>query len=354
MNKKLNTFATTVLLSFLITGHSYPQFTITSIYNPCVGDSTVSRYVDTTGIAPGEAGANRIWNFANLIISGETSIEYFLSPSATPYYYLFPNSNMASIHLFNSIPTTHYFYISDTGFVQLGWVDPQTIARFPNPFPRNLYPAYYGSQHINNYNFTITSENITEYIWGIKTQSCDGYGTIILPSGTYNNTLRIKTIDDEADTIRIGGVVISIYHNITTNYFWYVQGYKFPVFVLSYAAYQNGYYKNAAYCLVNEPVGVKRITSDVPKNYYLYQNFPNPFNPSTIIRFRLKESGFVSLKIYDILGRETAILVNEKLQAGKYEIPYSVNLNNNLSGGVYFYRLEAGNYVQTRKMILLK
>ena len=89
----------------------------------------------------------------------------------------------------------------------------------------------------------------------------------------------------------------------------------------------------------------------VPLKYDLYNNFPNPFNPSTIIKYDLPKSSFVRLKIYDILGREIKTLVNNEQIAGKYEVPF---IGTNLASGVYFYRIEAGDFIETKKMVLLK
>jgi hypothetical protein len=85
--------------------------------------------------------------------------------------------------------------------------------------------------------------------------------------------------------------------------------------------------------------------------FQLYQNYPNPFNPSTKINFSVPEHSFVTIKIYDILGHEIATLVNEEKLAGKYQVEFN---GSNLASGVYFYRLQAGNYIQTRKMLVLQ
>jgi photosystem II stability/assembly factor-like uncharacterized protein len=110
------------------------------------------------------------------------------------------------------------------------------------------------------------------------------------------------------------------------------------------------------------PVGIKQISEIVPSEYKLYQNYPNPFNPSTIIRFQIKDSRHggsstnVKLIVYDILGREIITLVNEKLQAGTYEIPFSINsiTNNRVSSGIYFYTLTAGDFKATKRFVLIK
>jgi outer membrane protein assembly factor BamB len=85
--------------------------------------------------------------------------------------------------------------------------------------------------------------------------------------------------------------------------------------------------------------------------YDLEQNYPNPFNPSTTIRYEIPELSFVTLKIYDVLGNEVATLVEEEKQTGKYETEFNAV---NLPSGIYFYRLQTGSFVETKKMILLK
>jgi C1A family cysteine protease len=97
--------------------------------------------------------------------------------------------------------------------------------------------------------------------------------------------------------------------------------------------------------------GINKIGSNIPDKYYLYNNYPNPFNPSTSIKIDVAKNSFATLKIYDISGREIAILLNEKLDAGSYLINYN---SVNLPSGVYFYRLVTDNYIETRRMILLK
>lgn len=90
---------------------------------------------------------------------------------------------------------------------------------------------------------------------------------------------------------------------------------------------------------------------DLPKYFNLMQNYPNPFNPSTVISYQLPEDSHVTLKVYNILGQEVAVLVDEFKRAGFYNSLF--NVNSSLSSGVYIYQLRCNNFVQTRKMILL-
>ena len=116
--------------------------------------------------------------------------------------------------------------------------------------------------------------------------------------------------------------------------------------------------------------GVEDPADIIPGEIQLFQNYPNPFNPNTIIKYSVDSRQFVSLKVYDILGNEIAILVNEEKTAGTYEVEFSYGLNHRaLPSGVYFYQLRAGNssaglpagrqgsgqgFVETKKMILTK
>ncbi len=92
------------------------------------------------------------------------------------------------------------------------------------------------------------------------------------------------------------------------------------------------------------------------REYKLAQNYPNPFNPSTNIEFQISDFGFVSLKVYDILGNEIATLVNEELFPGVYDIVFDLgtDLRSALTSGIYFYQLRTGNFMQTKKMLMLK
>ncbi|MEO8167221.1 MAG: T9SS type A sorting domain-containing protein, partial [bacterium] len=93
------------------------------------------------------------------------------------------------------------------------------------------------------------------------------------------------------------------------------------------------------------------INETIPKRTQLFGNYPNPFNPSTTITFDLSKAGFVSLKIYDILGREVSTLLNENSKAGRYSRVFDAS---QLSSGVYFYRLQAESFTQTRKLLFTK
>lgn len=92
-----------------------------------------------------------------------------------------------------------------------------------------------------------------------------------------------------------------------------------------------------------------------PSDFYLYQNYPNPFNPKTVIGYQLPVTGYVTLKVYDMLGREVVTLVNEYKVAGKHSVEFNAaSAGGGLPSGVYFYRIQAGELTETKKLLLLK
>jgi len=101
----------------------------------------------------------------------------------------------------------------------------------------------------------------------------------------------------------------------------------------------------------NTVLGINYISNELPVKFELYQNYPNPFNPNTKIRFDLPKSGDVKLTVFDVLGREVTVLANEKLSPGKYEADFD---GTNYPSGVYYYRITSGDFIDVKKMILIK
>jgi sugar lactone lactonase YvrE len=93
------------------------------------------------------------------------------------------------------------------------------------------------------------------------------------------------------------------------------------------------------------------IRAIVPNDYLLSQNYPNPFNPTTTIKYALPQRSDLVITVYNVLGKEVMTLINDEQEAGVYEVEFNAST---LASGIYFYQLRAGNYVETKKMILLK
>ena len=118
--------------------------------------------------------------------------------------------------------------------------------------------------------------------------------------------------------------------------------------VAAYTGAGQSGYTNVVTILVT---GIEPTGTDIPVSYSLYNNYPNPFNPTTKVKFDIPKNDFVSLKIYNMQGQEVGVLVQENLSAGRYEMEFN---GANLTSGVYFYRLETSSFVDTRKMMLVK
>ena len=134
-------------------------------------------------------------------------------------------------------------------------------------------------------------------------------------------------------------------------------GQDYKVVTLSFPLYYMNQYEAKTfinYVLNNkfdEQTGIEDSEIEAPSDYILFQNYPNPFNPVTTIKYALPNNSLVTLKVYDILGREVVTLVNEEKRAGVYEIEF---IGSHLSSGIYFYKINAGDFKDVKRLLLLK
>ncbi|MEO6695215.1 MAG: T9SS type A sorting domain-containing protein [Ignavibacteria bacterium] len=108
---------------------------------------------------------------------------------------------------------------------------------------------------------------------------------------------------------------------------------------------------NCIFNLIGSPVSVTVLSNNIPEKFTLQQNYPNPFNPKTFIKYDLSVSSFVSLRVYNMLGNNIAVLINEKQSHGSYKVDFD---GRYLPSGAYYYNMSAGNFISTKRMILLK
>lgn len=144
--------------------------------------------------------------------------------------------------------------------------------------------------------------------------------------------------------------IIFISANDTTSYADHFNGSAMPQFVYALTSFDKLHNESAPVYYYFNTTAVKRLALN-PIGYGLEQNFPNPFNPLTKIRFSLPENSFVTLKIYDVTGKELHTLLNEPMDSGKHEIEFNAD---SLSSGTYIYQLRTEKFVQSRKMLILK
>ncbi len=172
-----------------------------------------------------------------------------------------------------------------------------------------------------------------------------GY-TTIGANYTYISTIKFNTSGDQEWLVNftgLNGAGYNIGYGAKTDN-------NGNVFVAGYA-YNNANIDGVIVKYSQTLSGISPVNSEIPEKFSLSQNYPNPFNPMTNVKFQMPNDAFVRLIVYDIQGKEAAVLVNEKLEAGTY----SVNFNAaGLSSGIYFYKLITAGYTETRKMILVK
>ena len=206
-----------------------------------------------------------------------------------------------------------------------------------------------------------------DYIWPIfYNYDCDcgnGYGSTIPIKATWQKMNNGKWGLFSQDTITNGDLIGKNLSNIQTstwskkidNKYYFInqsQSIKNPILISDSPIEISGTVNNGRPIVV-EKTSVTDVAEEKiqPKEFSLAQNYPNPFNPSTTISYTLPIAGLVSLKVYDVLGNEVATLVNEEKTAGNYEVNFNAS---NLSSGTYIYKISAGDFVQTKKMILMK
>jgi len=334
-----------IFIFILFASQSFAQITLTSANNPVDGDENAYTVCDTTNIFHGSSGANQTWSFPNLIPI-VSSLESYLDPALTPYAAQFPTSNLAGI--VNG--SLSYFTTSSTNFLFNGTAVPDFIIRYDDPQLYLQYPLTYNTSFTDNFSTHFSIGGNEHFRFGTITMTGDAWGTINLPIGSFSNALRVKFVTVTKDSANGATFITTL-----TSYKWFVAGRKFPVFEVNYTSttfggIPLGNSKDVIYGNAVLP-GIHNISSETPENYMLSQNYPNPFNPTTNLEFGISKLGFVSLKIYDMLGKEIATLVNDNLNPGTYKYNFD---GSKLTSGVYFYKLKVGDYTEVKKMTLVK
>jgi len=226
----------------------------------------------------------------------------------------------------------------------------------------NCYVA--GYKFSNSPGITILKYNTTgEFLWtrtilGSTASSCILSDLIVEKNGDFyiggSNTIELPFSD-----------YLTIKYNINGDFIWmkrynYYRTHSDHLYSLTKDNTGNIIvtgisYKNLQYSCTtikySQTLGVNLISNQIPASSYLEQNYPNPFNPSTRIRYSIKENANVIIKIYDQLGKELSTLLDQYQNSGVYEVDFH---GDNLASGIYFYKIDTGNYRDTKKMILLK
>jgi PKD repeat protein len=275
------------------------------------------------------------------------------------------NPNIQKVDLFNhTIPNSllqqyqKVIWIGNDYGGDVSFYDPNQVLDYVNIGGNFLLACRYGSHFFNTdlKNFCgITSFTGDSQIDTLR--ALDPNLVNVGATGT-NNLVHFATLDaaseavpifdDNATTPYIAGFRLN---KDSSGVFIYIAGrpYRFN----NAASYANYNYIIDNWMISTFITGTKQEdkSKDQPESFSLRQNYPNPFNPSTKISYSVQKAGFVSLKVYDILGREVATLVNSYQQPNNYTISFNAH---NLASGIYLYKFKSGDFVQTKKMLLLK
>jgi hypothetical protein len=234
-----------------------------------------------------------------------------------------------------------------------GWIDVHGAgAQRSDPKTGNPanYPYGHGPQGdaVRIYNYVRCVRNASATVpvefFGFDANQQDDTVVVRWSTGSESNNLgfNIERSSDQKTFIAIGFVRGQGTTNVTAEYEFTDE--KIPAGYLYYRIKQIDYDGTATYSPVLE------VVVSEPKKYHLEQNYPNPFNPSTTISFTLPNTEQATLKIYNLLGEEVVILINEYLPSGRHSIPWNAE---NLESGIYFYQLVCGEFAEKKKMMLL-
>ncbi len=342
-----------LLLIIALCYTAFAQITINSsdIANQySVGKSTTVHELDSMlTINIGSQGGGNNWDFTSLL-DGVSSFTTSVDPSTTPHISEFPGADIAfySTGMFNGEQAEFWQYSQlDGSFDYMGGAvtlvsqpgDLFTIKDVP-PSQDAVFPLTYNSHWMQTFTETSTYNGtpISSTTYSIDV-TVDAYGTMTLPGGHSFNALRSRYVESDGSNTKVDYNFFSVEGAIVS---FYASDSNPPV---SGVIDIEGYNWN-----LETTTDVERI-ENIPDDYSLSQNFPNPFNPSTNINFSIPQTTFVSLEVFNTLGEKIDVLVSKELRAGSYNFDWNAE---GIESGVYFYKLQAGNFVETKKMILLR
>ncbi|MEK6572006.1 MAG: T9SS type A sorting domain-containing protein [Bacteroidota bacterium] len=336
-------------------------------WNWLSNDSLIST---TMNVGNASSSSSQLWTLPTVTYR-DTSRSDNMAPSATPFASRFPTATHAQRLTYRESGVTYTFYqyfrIANDSLFHLGSAilsPSDTLFMQRNRFEVK-FPFMLGSSLVSR---DSTSFGPGSYSISNMTEVVDAYGSLTIPGKGTFQMLRSKM--REINDVYLQGTLSS--RDTSVSFSWTAkEGYLIDV-EASNTKDTTGIIPIRGLnvtSITNTSVSVTGQLPGAPMEYTLFQNFPNPFNPSTKIQFAIPQAAFVTLKVYDLLGREVTTLVSERLSAGRYEVTFSATGarlpsvgQGSASGGdagvlpsgVYFYRLRSGALVETRKLVLLK
>ncbi|MCW3124086.1 MAG: hypothetical protein JWQ38_3578 [Flavipsychrobacter sp.] len=313
---------------------------VNSTTSPVAGDKFYLHDCDPFGVSKGVSGAGVTWNFSSLVVLGVDSMEY--APCVgTPYCDSFPGSNLS----INYGSGYYEYYVTDTAkFAQNGDGDMSSMEYYPDPFALINYPMTYGTTSVDT--MLIANYKGGYYSYGTDTMYGDGYGTLILPSGTYTNVLRVHMKLAMVDSDLSSGFPAIMDTSVADLYMWWQPGFHNPLLIMSYDTTGGGTLEDVAYftkpatlvppTLVHDPATDRAVTV-----------YPNPASDHVYIHFIATTQQTISISLTDMLGRMIGSPVEQQVSQGAQDISYPVS---SLVPGTYMLRLQTASGVFTNKL----
>ncbi|MGA3245693.1 MAG: T9SS type A sorting domain-containing protein [Bacteroidota bacterium] len=354
-------FAAIFLLTIMLTSLALSQISITSsdvqsFYAP--GKSW--RFLENSNLSTtfnvGTASSSaQSWTLPTITYTDTARMDNVL-PSETPYASKFPRATHAqreiqisggstsTYYQFSRMTTDSLFSLGDALRIQRAGTD-TTEFTFHIGLDMVL-PFTYGKSFTNRDSIPIAPGS---YVIQRTTDVCDAFGTVVVPGGTFQALRKKQTIISQTF---YGGVQFSADTSVQFS-FLTKEGYEtditpkdknpsgstIPITGISYVT------------VITTPTGIAGQGQTLPTGPFLAQNYPNPFNPTTAISYQLSAASTVTLKVYDVLGKEVATLVDGVQSAGMHTVRFD---GSSLRSGMYFYRIQAGSFHDARKLILIK
>ena len=321
---------------------SFAQPTLTaSGSNPVIGDNYT--YSSTSYFSAGSAGASQTWNYGSLTGSSPT-FGTIVSVGSTPNGASFPNATISG----KNVTGGNYSYLKTSasayqnyGIVSSGGV----IMSYSNPEDQMHYPFTFNNTYSDPWAVNFINGGYTFYRKGTTTLTADGYGTLITPAGTYNNTLRIHFVQNYTDSVDFGGTPL-IYTYNNDEYFWYLDG-THTALAATYVLTVNGSPSQGSLYL-SSTVGI----NDITKSISMYDIYPNPASDFIKLDFTLTENKNVELRLFNSIGEKLDLKQMENGIQGLNSIEVNVAT---LPKGIYFAQiLLDDNVAQTKRFVISK
>lgn len=318
---------------FILSGLTCPaQVTLTPATHGLIPGYSQTVYdADTALYTPGSAGTAQTWDFSGLTYNGFTSTTEYVDPALTVYGFMFPGSTVAEDDGTGSFT---YYALSAADLTDLGGADPSFAMTYTNPETVMKYPFAYSNWNADSFSGSYSGISIS----GNMIVAADAYGTLLLPSGSYN-TLRVKSQEHYTISYSTGSVTVDV-----TAYSWYTATDRSPVMQYLTGTESGSVTNYDKYITVNaEVVGI----SEAHKDDAFLSVYPNPAHGSCTVNYSLDASAAVSVTITDISGREIMNVSKGIQPAGSRS--ETIDLSS-VAAGSYIVKLNYGNGIAYKKI----